>query len=71
MTCRHQFTKIILIGFVALQLSCSAFTDPAVWLAYCLEKTAKEHKDEAKPFQATCKIGVPSGCVAVLHPEGI
>jgi len=59
-----------LVFLVALQLSCSAVTDPAVHLAYCLEKTLKEHRGESGPIQATYELGVPGGCVVVLHPDG-
>jgi hypothetical protein len=65
-----QLVGMVVIFLFALQLSCSAVTDPAVRLADCLEMTLDAHKDEGGPIQASCGLGVPEGCVVVLHPDG-
>jgi hypothetical protein len=60
---------VLVLSFV-LQWSCSAAIDPAVRLAYSLEKRVQEHRSEGGPFQATCELDMPCGYVVVLHPDG-
>jgi hypothetical protein len=64
----RQLVGTVLV--LAMQLGCSAVTDPAVRLAYCLESAVNEHQRESGPVQVTCELGIPCGYVVFLHPGG-
>jgi hypothetical protein len=54
---------------VALQLACETFSDPAVRLAYCIERATGQGSRENAPVHANCDIGISGRYAVVLYPQ--
>jgi hypothetical protein len=53
-----------------LQPGCDWLSDPAVRLAYCVERAAREHPRDGTATHVSCDLKMPGSYVVVLHPEG-
>ena len=63
--------SVLSISALGLAFGCSAFTDPAVRFAKCVERESKSlDRSSGDRASAQCRLGTEGGYLVVLHPAG-